>query len=305
MSTDPASHAELIAYHEKGLALGEWDTDPAAQVTHELRLAELRAVDPYADRVAELLRQLASKNSAESAAARTELDALLKDAVDKIERFWTEKRPSTDPELVAMTRRWRSITTPRDDRDLPPTEAALDWMHRERATLSLSEHSGTQDEQDIEEIIAAAANGAPLPDERVSEVDPERVRLLHEAQAHAQRDDDLRAKADAENISRQGAEQALAYLEMEEADPTGSLTFALTEGERAAALLLRDDREERETLKRLQAEVRESRARLDEIGRNSQTLALAEGSGVYLARDADGGELLCIDDAIFDFDPRF
>lgn len=284
-------HAELIAFHESRLQLHEDDLPLTARAAHETALAELRKDEPYREAVADLLRQRkATASGPERAVIETELQQL---AYDKLTRLKREGKRPGDPEVAAAYRLWKSVTTPDEVRDLPPTEAALEWMHRERATLSLSERQPQQqDEPTAEDRILAEIAGKPLPDDRVPEVDPERVRRLHEAQARAERHDELTKLA--EGIDRASAEEALGYVELEEADPTGALRFELSDAERAAAALLRDDREESALIRELSTEVRESRARLDEIARSGDRLDLSERS-VYELTDAHGAELLCID----------
>jgi hypothetical protein len=136
--------------------------------------------------------------------------------------------------------------------------------------------------------------GKPLPDEPASrEVDRDRARRLAEAHARAERHDELVALA--EGVTRAEAEEALSYMQLEEADESGALRFELTDAVRAAATLLRESNEERETLRQLRAEVAANRAALDEIANQSSGVDLAENRSVYETVDSHGSTLLCID----------
>lgn len=63
----------------------------------------------------------------------------------------------------------------------------------------------------------------------------------------------------ATGVTPREAEEALQLLELSEASEDGSLTFGLSDAERAAALVLRDDRLTRGHLVRLTAELAEDR----------------------------------------------
>lgn len=290
MSMSAASHAEQIAFHENALSRHPDDLPESARISHEVKLAELDAIDPFDVERREIEDQLARPLDGPRRALLEEALAKIKaaQAQHAAARLW---RKTLTPEArIFWTQVHRSATV---GPDISPVAAARDFINA-HGTLSMSEgQSRQQDEPTEEDRIVAAVNGRPLPDPATPQVDQDRARRLAEANARAERHDEL--KAEAGDTTRAQAEEADQLMSLEEADPTGALRFDLSAAERAAARLLRASNEERETLRQLTAEISASRTRLDEIGRGGSTLDLSESAPAYEHRDSHGVLLTCVD----------
>lgn len=126
------------------------------------------------------------------------------------------------------------------------------------------------------------------------------TKRAHRVRFEDQRLEELRALAG--DHTRQQAEQALGYLELEEASE-GLLDMALTAQERAAAELLRDELNYKRELAEVRAAVGRQDERLQRLAdehANTNAVELSEHDGpIYNVVDSHGAKLLCLDDSIF------